>query len=150
MDDYKGRALPNNNGLILSESQPRFCKSRGTLFILWLSWLAVEVHVLFPWRLAGCTSKKWKVNSSPYTNPCSRFHWSTQHRTMNYEQTIIVWDWYLFYLGQILIKRVFLAFMIPTPQLYKRTVDQMIDFKSVFDKVFVLFNSGWAVLDILC
>ena len=33
---------------------PRFCKRRGTLFILWLSWLAVEV--LSPWRFAGCTS----------------------------------------------------------------------------------------------
>ena len=35
-------------------SLSRICKRRGTLFILWLSWLAVIV--LSPWCLAGCTS----------------------------------------------------------------------------------------------
>ena len=38
-------------------SQPRFRKRRRTLFILWLSWLAVEV--LSPWCLAGCTKTKF-------------------------------------------------------------------------------------------
>ena len=36
----------------------RFCKRSGTLFILWLSWLAVEALSL--WRLAGYTSMKNK------------------------------------------------------------------------------------------
>ena len=39
----------------------RFCKRRGTLFILWLSWLAVEVFS--PWCLVGFSSMKNKSHN---------------------------------------------------------------------------------------
>ena len=48
----------NKNKLGLLSVYSRLCKRRGTLFILWLSWEALEV--LSPWCLAGCTSMKNK------------------------------------------------------------------------------------------